>query len=74
MKVVLMMENSQVVKNLVILNEFISVVDLLGYVVFNVGMNSEIDYYFIYVYLGIMGVILFNLKVVDFVILGCGMG
>lgn len=50
------------------------VVDVFGYDVFNVGMNSEVDYYFMYVYLGIMGVILFNVKVVDFVIFGCGMG
>lgn len=74
MKIVLMMENSQVSKNVIIYNEFSVVVNEKGFFVFNVGMCDENDYYLMYIYLGIMVSILFNVNVVDFVVIGCGIG
>lgn len=74
MKIVLMMENSQVNKNVIIFKEFNVVVDEKGFLVYNVGMSDENDYYLIYIYFGIMVSILLNLKVVDFVVIGCGIG
>lgn len=74
MKIALMMENSQALKNATILNELTAVAAEKNYAVFNVGMSDENDHHLTYVHLGIMASILINSKAVDFIVTGCGTG
>lgn len=74
MKIALMMENSQAVKNAIVLEQLNTVASPLQHDVFNVGMSDENDHHLTYIHLGIMASILINSKSIDFVVAGCGTG
>lgn len=74
MKIALMMENSQAVKNAIVLQQLQAVANETGHYVYNVGMCDEQDHHLTYIHLGIMASVLLNAKAVDFVITGCGTG
>lgn len=74
MKIALMMENSQAVKNATILEQLNAVAAPLNHDVFNVGMSDENDHHLTYIHLGIMASLLINSKAVDFIVSGCGTG
>ena len=75
MKIALINENSQAVKNEMICNTLKSVVEPMGHTVFNYGMYSaEDEHQLTYVQNGILAAVLLNSGAADFVITGCGTG
>lgn len=75
MKIALINENSQAVKNEMICNTLKSVVEPMGHTVFNYGMYSaEDEHPLTYVQNGILAAVLLNSGAADFVITGCGTG
>lgn len=75
MKIALIIENSQAVKNPVIAAALTSVAEPLGHTVFNYGMYSAEDKASLtYVMNGLLTAILLNSKAADFVVTGCGTG
>lgn len=75
MRIALINENSQAVKNGVIYNALKKVCDLNGHTVDNYGMYAADDKaQLTYVQNGILAAILLNSKAVDFVVTGCGTG
>jgi len=75
MKIALINENSQAVKNEIIYNSLKKVCDKKGFEVFNYGMyGTEDENSITYVQIGLLASILLNTKAVDFVVTGCGTG
>ncbi|ENP8454098.1 RpiB/LacA/LacB family sugar-phosphate isomerase [Photobacterium damselae] len=74
MKIALTMENSQAVKNEIVLKELQYVAEQSGDQIFNVGMCDAEDHHLTYIHLGIQASILLAAKAVDFVFTGCGTG
>jgi len=75
MKIALINENSQAVKNEIIYNSLKKVCDKKGFEVFNYGMyGTESENSITYVQIGLLASILLNTKAVDFVVTGCGTG
>ncbi|CAM3369625.1 RpiB/LacA/LacB family sugar-phosphate isomerase [Streptococcus pluranimalium] len=75
MKIALINENSQAVKNNIIFNELKKVADQKGYELFNYGMyGEEGESQLTYVQNGLLASILLNSGAADFVITGCGTG
>lgn len=75
MKIVFIIENSQVVKSEIVYEVLIIVIELFGYFVFYYGMYGlDDDVLLMYIMNGLLVGILLNLQVVDFVVMGCGMG
>lgn len=75
MKIALINENSQAVKNELIYNTLKNVVEPMGHEVVNYGMYSAEDAaQLTYVQVGILTGILLNSGAADFVITGCGTG
>lgn len=75
MKIALINENSQAVKNQMIYESLKKVVEPKGHEVFNYGMySSEDSAVLTYVQNGILAAILLNSGAADYVITGCGTG
>lgn len=75
MKIALINENSQALKNNIIYNALKEVADKKDYEVLNFGMyGKEGETSITYVEAGLLAAILLNAKVVDFVVTGCGTG
>jgi ribose 5-phosphate isomerase RpiB len=75
MKIALICENSQAVKNEIIFSTLEKVAKPLGHEVFNYGMYSAEDAaQLTYVQIGILAAILLNSGAADLVITGCGTG
>lgn len=75
MKIALITENSQAVKNSLIHDALTSVAVPLGHEVFNYGMyTAEDSASLTYVANGLLAGILLNSKAADFVVTGCGTG
>lgn len=74
MKIALINENSQAVKNELVYNTLKSVVEPMGHEVCNIGMLGADDKSLTYVQNGILAGILLGEGVVDFVVTGCGTG
>ena len=74
MRIALINENSQVIKNNLIFNTLKKVADKYNHEVYNFGMINESDPNLTYVEAGLMAGILINSKTVDFCVMGCGTG
>lgn len=75
MKIGLINENSQAVKNAVIEKALRKVVEPMGHEVVNFGMYAADDEaQLTYVQVGILAAVLLNSKTVDYIITGCGTG
>lgn len=75
MRIALINENSQSIKNNVIYNSLKKVADKYNHTVYNYGMyGEEGESNLTYVQVGLLSAILLNSKAVDFVITGCGTG
>lgn len=75
MKIALINENSQALKNDIILTALKKVVEPMGHTVDNYGMyGQEGEASLTYVQCGILGAILLNSGAADYVITGCGTG
>ena len=75
MKIALINENSQAVKNAMVYENLKKVADAKGYEVVNYGMYSADDAaQLTYVQCGILAAILLNSGAADFVVTGCGTG
>lgn len=75
MKIALIMENSQALKNAVVEKALRKVVEPMGFEVRNYGMYSAEDKaQLTYVQIGILAAILLNSGAADYVITGCGTG
>ena len=75
MKIALMNEFSQAMKNEIVLRELKAVVEPMGHEVLNFGMYSAEDKNKLtYVQIGLLTAILINSGAVDLVITGCGTG
>ena len=75
MKIALINENSQCVKNELIYNSLKKVAEKYGHEVLNFGTyNPEDETQLTYVEAGLLTAILLNTKTVDFVVTGCGTG
>ena len=75
MKIALINENSQAVKNSIILTELTNEATKKNHIVHNYGMYSaEQDNQITYVKIGLLSSILLTTKAVDFVVTGCGTG
>ena len=75
MKIALINENSQCVKNEMIYNSLKKVTEKYGHEVLNFGTyNAEDETQLTYVEVGLLSAILLNTKTVDFVVTGCGTG
>lgn len=75
MKIALINENSQAVKNEMICETLKKVVEPMGHEVFNYGMYSaEDEHSLTYVQNGILAAVLLNSKAADYVVTGCGTG
>lgn len=74
MKIALINENSQVLKNQIIYQELRKVCDKLEYEVYNYGMEKGEDPNLTYVQVGLLAAILLNSGAADFVVTGCGTG
>ncbi|HJC38367.1 MAG TPA: RpiB/LacA/LacB family sugar-phosphate isomerase, partial [Candidatus Mediterraneibacter faecigallinarum] len=75
MKIALINENSQAVKNEMICNALKKVVEPMGHEVYNYGMyTAEDECQLTYVQAGILAAVLLNSGAADYVITGCGTG
>ncbi len=75
MKIALINENSQAIKNAVIERALKKVVEPMGHEVINFGMYSaEDENQLTYVQIGILAAVLLSGGIVDYVITGCGTG
>lgn len=75
MKIALIMENSQAVKNAVVERALRKVVEPMGFEVRNYGMYSPEDKaQLTYVQIGILAAVLLNSGAADYVVTGCGTG
>lgn len=75
MKIALINENSQASKNSMIYNSLKTVVEPMGFEVYNYGMyTAEDECQLTYVQVGILAAVLLNSGAVDYVITGCGTG
>ena len=75
MKIALINENSQAVKNEIIYDVLKKVVTPMGHEVFNYGMyGAEDPHSLTYVQCGLLAAVLLNSGAADFVITGCGTG
>ena len=75
MKIALINENSQCMKNEMIYNSLSKIAEKYGHSVLNFGTyNQEDKTQLTYVEAGLLTAILLNTKTVDFVVTGCGTG
>ena len=74
MKIGIINENSQALKNEIIYNSLKPIANKHGYEIFNYGMENAEENNLTYVQVGLLAGILINSKAVDFIITGCGTG
>ena len=74
MRIALINENSQALKNEIIYNTLNKVATKYGHVVYNYGMFNADDKPLTYVQNGLLAAILINSGAADFIVTGCGTG
>lgn len=74
MKIAIINENSQVMKNKIIYDSLKPIADKKGFEIYNYGMENSEENNLTYVQVGLLAAILINSQAADFIITGCGTG